>query len=67
MSLYWVTVSLAIFLLYLMKTRQPFAYIDDPFSDPPGLTKPPSSPTRVHLDNSTRIAEDEDPLVTLPE
>ena len=37
-----------------MKTRQPFAYIDDPFSDPPGLAKPPSSPTRP-TDNSTRM------------
>ena len=41
-------------------------YIDDPFPDPPGLVKPPSSPTRPP-DNSTRIAEDEDPLATLPE
>jgi peptidyl-prolyl cis-trans isomerase-like 4 len=39
---------------------------DDPFPDPPGLNKPPSSPTRPP-DNSTRIAEDEDPLATLPE
>lgn len=31
-----------------------------------GLIKPPSSPTRPP-DNSTRIAEDEDPLATLPE
>jgi peptidyl-prolyl cis-trans isomerase-like 4 len=30
------------------------------------LLKPPSSPTRP-LDNSTQIAEDEDPLATLPE
>jgi peptidyl-prolyl cis-trans isomerase-like 4 len=43
-----------------------YAYVDDPFPDPPGLVKPPSSPTRP-LDNSTRIAEDEDPLFTLPE
>ncbi|CAA7259333.1 unnamed protein product [Cyclocybe aegerita] len=40
--------------------------LDDPFPDPPGLIKPPSSPTRPP-DNSTRIAEDEDPLATLPE
>ncbi|KAJ7490028.1 cyclophilin-like domain-containing protein [Mycena galericulata] len=42
--------------------------LDDPFPDPPALTKiqPPSSPTRPP-DNSTRIAEDEDPLATLPE
>ncbi|KAG1752489.1 cyclophilin-like domain-containing protein [Suillus paluster] len=40
--------------------------LDDPFPDPPGLTQPPSSPTRPP-DNSTRIAEDEDPLATLPE
>ena len=43
-----------------------FGNIDDPFPDPPGLLKPPSSPTRPP-DNSTRIAEDEDPLATLPE
>ncbi|EKM79817.1 hypothetical protein AGABI1DRAFT_113097 [Agaricus bisporus var. burnettii JB137-S8] len=40
--------------------------LDDPFPDPPGLIKPPSSPTRPP-DNSTRIAEDEDPLFQLPE
>ncbi|KAF8883170.1 cyclophilin-like domain-containing protein [Gymnopilus junonius] len=40
--------------------------LDDPFPDPPGLVKPPSSPIRPP-DNSTRIAEDEDPLATLPE
>lgn len=40
--------------------------LDDPFPDPPGLNVPPSSPTRPP-DNSTRIAEDEDPLATLPE
>ncbi|KAJ7632333.1 cyclophilin-like domain-containing protein [Roridomyces roridus] len=42
--------------------------LDDPFPDPPELAKiqPPSSPTRAP-DNSTRIAEDEDPLATLPE
>ncbi|KAF9226749.1 cyclophilin-like protein [Gyrodon lividus] len=40
--------------------------LDDPFPDPEGLVKPPFSP--VHPpDNSTRIAEDEDPLATLPE
>ena len=39
---------------------------DDPFPDPPGLIQPPASPTRPP-DNSTRIAEDEDPLATLPE
>jgi peptidyl-prolyl cis-trans isomerase-like 4 len=39
---------------------------DDPFPDPAGLIRPPSSPTRPP-DNSTRIAEDEDPLATLPE
>jgi peptidyl-prolyl cis-trans isomerase-like 4 len=55
--------SLIIFSLYL-KTR--LGYLDDPFSDPPGMIKPPSSPTRPP-DNSTRIAEDEDPLATLPE
>lgn len=43
-----------------------FAYSDDPFPDPPGLIQPPGSPTRPP-DNSTRIAEDEDPLATLPE
>jgi len=40
--------------------------LDDPFPDPPGLIQPPSSPIRPP-DNSTRIAEDEDPLFTLPE
>jgi peptidyl-prolyl cis-trans isomerase-like 4 len=40
--------------------------VDDPFPDPPGLIQPPSSPIRPP-DNSTRIAEDEDPLFTLPE
>lgn len=40
--------------------------LDDPFPDPPGLIQPPSSPVRPP-DNSTRIAEDEDPLATLPE
>ena len=39
---------------------------DDPFPDPPGLIQPPSPPIRPP-DNSTRIAEDEDPLFTLPE
>jgi peptidyl-prolyl cis-trans isomerase-like 4 len=40
--------------------------VDDPFPDPPGLIRPPSSPIRAP-DSSTRIAEDEDPLATLPE
>ncbi|KAH9927271.1 cyclophilin-like domain-containing protein [Fomitopsis serialis] len=40
--------------------------LDDPFEDPPGLVVPESIPTRPP-DNSTRIAEDEDPLATLPE
>ncbi|KAJ7684818.1 cyclophilin-like domain-containing protein [Mycena polygramma] len=42
--------------------------LDDPFPNPPALDtiQPPSSPTRPP-DNSTRIAEDEDPLATLPE
>ncbi|TRM67474.1 cyclophilin-like domain-containing protein [Schizophyllum amplum] len=42
--------------------------LDDPFPDPPDLhvIQPPSSPTRPP-DNSTRIAEDEDALATLPE
>ncbi|KAE9407149.1 cyclophilin-like protein [Gymnopus androsaceus JB14] len=40
--------------------------LDDPFPDPPGLIRPPSSPIKPP-DNSTRIAEDEDPLATLPE
>jgi hypothetical protein len=40
--------------------------IEDPFPDPPGLTVPDSPPTRPQ-DNSTRIAEDEDPLEELPE
>ena len=40
--------------------------VDDPFPDPVGLIKPPSSPTRPP-DSSTRIAEDEDALATLPE
>ena len=39
---------------------------EDPFPDPPGLVVPDSPPTRPH-DNSTRIAEDEDPLEELPE
>lgn len=39
--------------------------IDDPFPDPPGLVVPPSEPSKPP-DNSTRIAEDEDPLLTLP-
>ncbi|CCM02329.1 uncharacterized protein FIBRA_04421 [Fibroporia radiculosa] len=40
--------------------------LDDPFEDPPGLVVPELIPTRPP-DNSTRIAEDEDPLATLPE
>ncbi|KAL5487559.1 CYP6 [Sanghuangporus weigelae] len=42
--------------------------LDDPFPDPPGLVRvvPPSPPTNPP-DNSTRIAEDEDPLSTLPD
>ncbi|KAF7795259.1 hypothetical protein EIP86_006411 [Pleurotus ostreatoroseus] len=40
--------------------------LDDPFPDPEGLKVPDSIPTRPP-DNSTRIAEDEDPLATLPE
>jgi peptidyl-prolyl cis-trans isomerase-like 4 len=51
-------------LFVLITLIQSFA--DDPFPDPPGLIQPPSSPTRPP-DNSTRIAEDEDPLATLPE
>jgi len=42
------------------------AILEDPFPDPPGLIRAPSSPTRPP-DKSTRIAEDEDPLATLPE
>ena len=40
--------------------------IDDPFEDPEGLIIPESPPVKPP-DNSTRIAEDEDPLSTLPE
>lgn len=40
--------------------------VDDPFEDPEGLVVPQSAPTKPP-DNSTRIAEDEDPLATLPE
>ncbi|CAL1700075.1 unnamed protein product [Somion occarium] len=40
--------------------------LDDPFPDPEGLTVPDTIPTKPP-DNSTRIAEDEDPLATLPE
>ncbi|KAF9780010.1 cyclophilin-like domain-containing protein [Thelephora terrestris] len=40
--------------------------LDDPFPDPPGLKVPDEAPTKPP-DNSTRIAEDEDPLATLPE
>ena len=39
---------------------------EDPFPDPPGLIVPDLPPTRPQ-DNSTRIAEDEDPLEELPE
>jgi peptidyl-prolyl cis-trans isomerase-like 4 len=47
----------------------PFIHVyltDDPFPDPLGLTIPPSPPAKPP-DKSTRIAEDEDPLFTLPE
>ncbi|KAH6902811.1 cyclophilin-like domain-containing protein [Coprinopsis sp. MPI-PUGE-AT-0042] len=40
--------------------------LDDPYPDPPGLVVPDNEPTKPP-DNSTRIAEDEDPLSTLPE
>jgi len=40
--------------------------LDDPFPDPPGFKVPDEIPTKPP-DNSTRIAEDEDPLATLPE
>lgn len=40
--------------------------LEDPYPDPPGFIIPDSSPTRPQ-DNSTRIAEDEDPLEELPE
>ncbi|KAI0787236.1 cyclophilin-like domain-containing protein [Irpex lacteus] len=40
--------------------------LDDPFPDPEGLVVPENAPTKPP-DNSTRIAEDEDPLATLPE
>ncbi|KAI0371629.1 cyclophilin-like protein [Pilatotrama ljubarskyi] len=40
--------------------------LEDPFEDPPGLVIPESPPVKPP-DNSTRIAEDEDPLETLPE
>ncbi|KAJ7600297.1 cyclophilin-like domain-containing protein [Mycena floridula] len=40
--------------------------LDDPFPDPPNLIQPPESPKRPP-DSSTRIAEDEDALATLPE
>ena len=39
---------------------------DDPFPDPDGLKVPEAPPTSPP-DNSNRIAEDEDPLATLPE
>lgn len=44
----------------------PIVQTDDPFEDPSGLVIPDSPPTKPP-DNSTRIAEDEDPLETLPE
>ncbi|KAI0034590.1 cyclophilin-like domain-containing protein [Vararia minispora EC-137] len=40
--------------------------LDDPYSDPDGLVIPDAPPTHP-MDNSTRIAEDEDPLEELPE
>ncbi|KAM6503362.1 cyclophilin-like protein [Amanita muscaria] len=40
--------------------------LDDPFPDPEGLVVPAEEPTKPK-DNSTRIAEDEDPLAELPE
>ncbi|KAH9927069.1 cyclophilin-like protein [Epithele typhae] len=40
--------------------------LEDPFEDPPGLMVPNEPPTKPP-DNSMRIAEDEDPLATLPE
>ncbi len=40
--------------------------LEDPFEDPPGLVVPDSPPVKPP-DNSTRIAEDEDPLETMPE
>ncbi|TFK29016.1 cyclophilin-like protein [Coprinopsis marcescibilis] len=40
--------------------------LDDPYPDPAGLVVPEAEPTKPP-DNSTRIAEDEDPLATLPE
>ncbi|KAI0775868.1 cyclophilin-like domain-containing protein [Trametes elegans] len=40
--------------------------LEDPYEDPPGLVVPEAPPARPP-DNSTRIAEDEDPLDTLPE
>lgn len=39
---------------------------EDPFEDPAGLVVPKEPPIRPP-DNSTRIAEDEDPLETMPE
>ena len=61
-------------LLYSVAQTLPFLrslidichVIEDPFPDPPGLVVPDSPPTRPQ-DNSTRIAEDEDPLEELPE
>ncbi|KAI0053816.1 cyclophilin-like protein [Auriscalpium vulgare] len=40
--------------------------LEDPFPDPPGLEVPENPPLKP-VDNSTRIAEDEDPLEELPE
>ena len=39
---------------------------EDPYDDPSGLVVPKEPPTKPP-DNSTRIAEDEDPLETMPE
>ncbi|PIL37488.1 hypothetical protein GSI_01182 [Ganoderma sinense ZZ0214-1] len=40
--------------------------LEDPFEDPAGLVIPDAPPVKPP-DNSTRIAEDEDPLETMPE
>ncbi|KAI0737702.1 cyclophilin-like domain-containing protein [Daedaleopsis nitida] len=40
--------------------------LEDPYGDPQGLVVPEAPPVKPP-DNSTRIAEDEDPLETLPE
>jgi len=55
----WRHVAGGVLLLTLQLT-------DDPFPDPPGF-EVPSSPQTRPPDNSTRIAENEDPLETLPE